>query len=67
MRIMCTHPYFAEEFIRQRERELARSAARYGPLMTRRKRARRSLRYRVGWRLVEIGLTLARGSGLEAP
>jgi hypothetical protein len=61
VRIMHTHPYFAEEYIRVRERELARSAE----LMTRRERARRSLRHRVGWRLVEIGLTLARGSALE--
>jgi hypothetical protein len=65
VRIMYTHPYFAEEFIRLRERELARSAALYGSVVTRRKRARRSLRHRVGWRLVEIGLTLARGSALE--
>jgi len=65
--IMYQHPSFAEQFIRQREHELARSAARYGPLMTSRGRARRSLRYRVGWRLVEIGLTLARGSALEMP
>lgn len=64
---MYTHPYFAEQFIRQREHELAASAARYGPLLASRKRARRSLRYRVGWRLVEIGLTLARGSALEVP
>lgn len=67
MRIMYIHPGFAEEFIRQREQELARSAARYSVLVTGRKQARRSLRYRVGWRLVEIGLTLARGSALEAP
>jgi len=64
---MYRHPYFAEQYIRQREHELARSAARYGPPMTSRRRARRSLRYRVGWRLVEIGLTLARGSASEAP
>jgi hypothetical protein len=65
VRIMPTHPCFAAEFIRQHERELARSAARYGPVTNRPKRTRRSLRYRVGWRLVEIGLTLARGSALE--
>jgi hypothetical protein len=64
---MYRHPAFAEQYIHQREHELARSAAYYGPLMTSRKRARRSLRYRVGWRLVEIGLTLARGSALEVP
>jgi hypothetical protein len=59
---MYPHPAFAEQYIRQREHELASSAARYGALMTNRsrKRAWRSLRYRVGWRLVEIGLTLAR-------
>jgi hypothetical protein len=64
---MYIHPSFAEQYIRQRECELARSAARYGPLMASRKRARRPLRYRAGWRLVEIGLTLARGSELEVP
>jgi hypothetical protein len=64
---MYSHPSFAEHHIRQRERELARSATRYGPLMAGRSRARRSLRHRVGWRLVEIGLTLARGSALEVP
>jgi hypothetical protein len=64
---MYSHPSFAEQYIRQRERELARAAARYGPVMTSRKRTRRSLRNRVGWRLVEIGLTLARGSALEVP
>jgi hypothetical protein len=67
VRIMDRHPSFAQDYIRQREHELARSAARYGPLVTSRKRARRSLRNRVGWRLVEIGLTLARGSALEVP
>ena len=64
---MYTHPYFTEQYSRQRERELAASAARNGPLMAGRKRARGPLRYRVGWRLVEIGLTLARGSALEVP
>ena len=64
---MFSHPFFAEQYIRQREHELARSAARHGPLMINRRLARRSLRYRVGWRLVEIGLTLARGSALEVP
>jgi Arc/MetJ family transcription regulator len=63
--VMYTHPYFAVEYIRQHEHDLAVSAARYGPLTTRRKQVRRSLRHRVGWRLVEIGLTLARGSALE--
>ena len=67
MRIMYPHPSFVEQYIRQREHELARSAARYGPLMTGRGRAYRSLRYRVGWRLVEIGLTLAQGSAVEVP
>jgi hypothetical protein len=64
---MCLHPSFAEQLIRQREHELARSAALHGPLRADRKRARHSLRYRIGWRLVEIGLTLARGSELEVP
>jgi hypothetical protein len=64
---MYMHPAFAEQLIRQREHEVARSAAFHGPLRTDRKRARRSLRYRIGWRLVEIGLTLARGSALEVP
>jgi hypothetical protein len=62
--VMYTHPYFAVEYIRQHEHDLA-AQARYRPLRTRRKRVRRSLRHRVGWRLVEIGLTLARGSALE--
>jgi hypothetical protein len=62
-----SHPSFAEEYIRQREHELARSAARRGPLLASRKRARQPLRHRVGWRLVEIGLTLARGSAPEVP
>ena len=61
------NPCFAEQYMRQREHELARSAARHGPQVTSRKRARRPLRYRIGWRLVEIGLTLARGSALEVP
>ena len=64
---MYSHPSFAEQYIRQREHELARSATRYGPLKASLKRPRRSLRNRVGWRLVEIGLTLARGSALEVP
>jgi hypothetical protein len=64
---MYSHPSFAEQYIRQREHELARSAARYGPLMTGRRQPRRPLRYCVGWRLVEIGLTLAQGSPLEVP
>ena len=64
---MFSHPFFAEQYIREREHELARSAARRGPPMINRRPARRSLRYRVGWRLVEIGLTLARGSALEVP
>ena len=64
---MYCHPSFAEGYIRQRERELARSAMRYGPLMTDRKQPRPPLRYRIGWRLVEIGLTLARKSAVEVP
>jgi hypothetical protein len=40
---------------------------RYGPLMTDRKQARPPLRYRFGWRLIEIGLTLARKSAVEVP
>jgi hypothetical protein len=62
--VMYTHPYFAVEYIRQHEHDLA-AQLRHGGLGTRRKRVRLSLRYRVGWRLVEIGLTLARGSALE--
>ncbi|HEV2260477.1 MAG TPA: hypothetical protein VGS06_45815 [Streptosporangiaceae bacterium] len=64
---MYRHPSFAEDYIRQREHELARSAALYGPLMAGRNRPRRALRYRVGWRLVEIGLTLASKSAVEVP
>lgn len=64
---MYSHPSFAEQYIRQREHELARSAARYGPLMTGRRQPRQPLRYRVGWRLIEIGLTLARKSAVEVP
>jgi hypothetical protein len=40
---------------------------RYGPLMTDRKQPRPPLRYRFGWRLIEIGLTLARKSAVEVP
>jgi hypothetical protein len=64
---MYSHPAFAEQLIRQREHELARSAAVRGPLRTDRKRARRSLRYRIGWRLIEVGLTLVRESAWEVP
>ena len=64
---MYRHPSFAEDYIRQREHELARSAALYGPLTAARRQPRRPLRYRVGWRLVEIGLTLANKSAVEAP
>ena len=64
---MYCHPSFAEGYIRQRERELARSATRYGPLMADRKQPRPPLRYRIGWRLVEIGLTLAQKSAVEVP
>jgi hypothetical protein len=64
---MYSHPSFAEQHIRLREHELARSAARYGTLMTGHKQPRRPLRYRVGWRLVEIGLTLTRTSAVEVP
>jgi hypothetical protein len=64
---MYSHPSFAEQHIRLREHELARSAARDGMLMTGRKQPRRPLRSRVGWRLVEIGLTLARTSAVEMP
>jgi hypothetical protein len=64
VRVMYTHPYFAVEYIRQREHDLA-AQVRHGQPGTRRTRVRPSLRHRVGWRLVEIGLTLARGSALE--
>jgi len=64
---MYCHPSFAEGYIRQRERELARSATRYGPFMTDRKQPRRPLQYRIGWWLVEIGLMLARKSAVEVP
>jgi hypothetical protein len=64
---MHSHPSFAEQYIRQREHELARSAARYGPHLTGRKQPRRPLRYRIGWRLIEIGLTLAQRSAVEVP
>jgi hypothetical protein len=57
---MYLHTALAAELIRQREQELARSAGRCGPLPVRRRRERRSLRYRAGWKLIEIGLTLAR-------
>ena len=59
---MYLHTALAAELIRQREQELARSAGRYGPLPVRRRRERGSLRYRAGWKLIEIGLTLARTS-----
>jgi hypothetical protein len=64
---MHSHPSFAEQHIRLREHELARSAARYGTLMTGHKQPRGPLRYRVGWRPVEIGLTLTRTSAAEVP
>jgi hypothetical protein len=64
---MYRHPSFAEDYIRQCQHELARSAALYGPLMAGRERPRRPLRYRVGWRLVEIGLMLASKSAVEVP
>jgi hypothetical protein len=64
---MHTHSAFAEQYLRQRERELAAAAARHGSLAAGRTRGRGSLRNRAGWRLVEIGLTLIRGSALEVP
>jgi hypothetical protein len=64
---MYCHPLFAQQYIRQREHELAAAAARYGPLKTGRQRVRRPLRYRAGWRLVEIGLKMAGTSALELP
>lgn len=60
---MYLHSALAAELIRQREQELAKSAGLYGPLLVRRRRERRSLRYRAGWKLIEIGLTLAQTPG----
>jgi hypothetical protein len=57
---MYLHTYAAERLIRQRERELAGSAERHGRIVPSRERTRRSLRYRAGWALIEIGLALAR-------
>jgi hypothetical protein len=56
------HPYVAHEIARQHEDELRRSACRYGQLGHRRQR-RRPVRQRTGRVLVEVGLTLVRGSG----
>lgn len=59
---MYVHQAISGELIRQRQRELARSAERDGLVLTSRKRDRGSVRYRAGWKLVEIGLTLAQTS-----
>lgn len=57
------NPYLMEELIRQREQELRRSVRRYTPAPRCRRRHRGGLRRRTGWVLIEIGLTLAQGSG----
>ena len=58
------HPYLMELLVRQRVADLRTSARRYcSPMPGERRRRSRSVRYRTGWALVEIGLALARGSG----
>jgi hypothetical protein len=53
------HWYLTELLVHERQADLRRSAHRYGRSVSR----RRPVRYRAGWALVAIGLTLARGSG----
>ncbi len=53
------HWYVTELLAREREADLRRSAQRHRPPGSR----RHPVRYRAGWALVAIGLTLARGSG----
>jgi hypothetical protein len=60
---MSMNPYLMEELIRQREQELRRSVRRCTPAPRIRRRRRSCLRRRTGWVLIEIGLTLAQGSG----
>jgi hypothetical protein len=57
------NPYLMEELIRQREQEMHRSVRRCTPAPRFRRRRRGCLRRRTGWLLIEIGLTLAQGSG----
>jgi len=62
---MFINPYLIEEHIRQREQELRRSARRYTPGQPHprhRPVRRHSVRRRIGWVLIEIGLTLVQGA-----
>ena len=62
------HPDIAGEIARQRELDLRRRAAglRLGGSLARRRR-RRPLRVRAGWRLAEIGLALTTTGGQAGP
>jgi hypothetical protein len=66
VRTMFTHPVLTEEHIRQREQQLRRSARRYMPRRSHRRRcptARQAASRRAGPALVEIGLVLVQGRG----
>lgn len=58
------HPYLIEQLAEARRQELRKSASRAAAAAPGTRRPRRpTVRHRVGWLLVEMGLKLAGGPG----